>query len=72
VVVYVTVVSPLTGGFVTVFPCDQSRPVASNLNFPAGRTIPNAVVTKLSAGGVVCLYTSATTHLLVDVAGTLT
>jgi hypothetical protein len=72
VVLNVTAVAPFAAGFVTVFPCDQTRPTASNLNFPARRTIPNAVVTKLSAGGVVCLYTSATTNLIVDVAGTLT
>ena len=26
-------------GFLTVFPCDQPRPNASNLNFDAGSTI---------------------------------
>ncbi len=65
----VTVTEPATTGFVTVFPCGQSRPTASNLNFTAGQSIPNAVVAKLGEKGTICLFTSATTHLIVDVNG---
>ena len=56
-------------GYVTVYPCGQPVPTASNLNFVAGDTIPNAVVTSLGAGGKVCLFTFAPTHLIVDVNG---
>jgi hypothetical protein len=56
-------------GFVTVFPCGQPVPTASNLNFVAGDTVPNAVITKLGDGGRVCLFTYAPTHLIVDVNG---
>jgi alpha-tubulin suppressor-like RCC1 family protein len=65
----VTVTGPTGPGFVTVWPCGQARPLASNLNFTAGQTVPNAVLVKLGAGGAVCLYNSATTHLVVDVGG---
>jgi hypothetical protein len=65
----VTVTEPGEAGFVTVFPCDASLPMASNLNFAAGQTIPNAVIAKLSGDGRVCLYSSAPTHLVVDVDG---
>jgi alpha-tubulin suppressor-like RCC1 family protein len=65
----VTVTGPTAGGYVTAYPCGQPRPLASNLNFAAGQTLPNAVLVKLGAAGAVCLYTSATTHVLVDVAG---
>jgi hypothetical protein len=68
-VLNVTVTGPSGPGFVTVFPCGASRPLASNLNFTAGQTIPNAVVAKLGAAGKVCLYTDTTTHLIVDVNG---
>ena len=33
----------------TVFPCGQAVPEASNLNYRAGQTIPNAAVVKLDA-----------------------
>ncbi|MUH51886.1 MAG: hypothetical protein F2789_11835, partial [Actinobacteria bacterium] len=66
VVLNVTVTEPQTPGFVTVFPCGSAVPTASNLNFVAGQTVPNAVIAKLGTNGKVCLYTSAVTHLIVD------
>ncbi len=69
VVLNVTVVDPTAAGFVTVYPCGVTQPTASNLNFVAGQTIPNAVVTKVGAGGKICLYTNAPTGMIVDVAG---
>ena len=59
------------GGFVTVFPCG-SRPDASNLNFISGQTVPNSVISPLSATGTVCLYVYGTAHLLADVSGFFT
>ena len=64
----VTVTNPAAAGFVTVYPCGN-RPLASNVNFASGRTVPNAVVTPLSPGGDVCFYASANTDLLADVNG---
>ena len=69
VVLNVTVDAAREDGFVTVFPCDAPRPNASNLNYVAGITIPNAVVTRIGTDGTVCLYTFGATHLIVDVAG---
>ena len=63
-----TVTSPSGDGYVTVFPCG-SRPDASNLNFTADQTVPNAVITPISANGEVCFYSYAETHLLADVNG---
>ncbi|MER6593418.1 hypothetical protein ABT214_16510 [Micromonospora purpureochromogenes] len=38
----VTAVAPAAGGYVTVWPADQLRPMASNLNIEtAGQVIPN-------------------------------
>ncbi|MFT3852149.1 MAG: S8 family peptidase [Ilumatobacteraceae bacterium] len=65
----VTATEAQGSGFVTVYPCGQPLPTASNLNFKAGQTIPNAVITQIGAGGKVCLYTSAPTHLIVDIDG---
>jgi hypothetical protein len=68
-VLNVTANDAASAGFATVWPCGSGRPNASSLNFAEGATIPNAVITKLGAGGKVCFFTSATTHLIVDVNG---
>jgi hypothetical protein len=65
----VTAVQGAGPGWVTVFPCGAARPLASNLNFVAGQTVPNAVLSKVGADGAVCLFASAATHLVVDVNG---
>lgn len=67
-----TAVGADADGYVTAWPCDQSLPVVSNLNFSSGQTIPNAATVKLAADGSVCLFTTAMTHLLADVAGYFT
>ena len=65
----VTVVGALGSGYATVYPCGGVVPGASNLNFVAGQTVPNAVISKVGVGGKVCVYTSGATHLIVDVNG---
>lgn len=66
-VVNMTVTQPDTGGYVTVYPCNQTRPVASNINFTAGRTVANLALSPTDADGNICVYTSSSTHLVVDV-----
>ena len=68
-VLNVTVTEPQAPGYVTVFPCGGEPPTASNLNYVAGQSIPNAVVTKIGTGGKVCIFTQSTAHLIVDVNG---
>ena len=65
----VTVTEARDAGFLTVFPCGVAVPTASNLNYVAGGTVPNAVITKLGTGGKVCLFAQRTTHVVVDVNG---
>ena len=65
----VTVTEPAAPGFATVYPCGSTRPTASNLNFDAGATIPNAVITKIGTDGKVCIYASQPLQLVVDVNG---
>ncbi len=64
----VTATGSTQSGYVTVFPCDQPLPNASNLNFVAGTDVPNLVTVKLSPLGTVCLNTTGTTDLLADAA----
>jgi Leucine-rich repeat (LRR) protein len=65
----VTAVAPDAPGHLTVYPCGTERPLASNLNYTAGAVVPNAVLAKVGVGGKVCIYSKATTHLVVDVNG---
>jgi len=65
----VTAVDAVADGFVTVFPCGATQPNASNLNFTAGSTVPNAVIAKVGTADSVCIFVSQTTHLVVDVGG---
>ena len=69
VVLNVTVVQAGAAGYASVYPCGQAPPNASNLNFAAGETVPNAVVAKVGAGGKVCVFAEVPLDLLVDVNG---
>jgi Regulator of chromosome condensation (RCC1) repeat len=54
-VLNVTVDGPTANGYLTVWPCDAAQPNASNINFVRGQTIPNLVVSRISANGTVCI-----------------
>jgi hypothetical protein len=70
-VLNVTIVGPEAAGYATVWPCDQSQPNTSNLNFLAGQTVPNVVIMKPSLANTLCIYTDAAADVLVDVSGYL-
>jgi hypothetical protein len=70
VILNVIAVSPAGGGYLTVWPAGEPRPLASNLNFGPGQTVPNLVVAKVGAGGKVSIFNGGgTAHLVADVAG---
>ena len=69
VFVNVTAVNPDADGFVTVWNCDGPVPTVSALNYNPGAVIPNLVVAPVNANGTICLYTLASTDLLVDLLG---
>ena len=56
-------------GFVTAYPCETDRPLASNVNPRVGDPTPNSVVAPLLASRQVCLYVSVRTELVVDLTG---
>ena len=57
-------------GFLTVFPCDADRPLASNVNFYVrGQTASNHVTVAVDDDGMVCVYASTATHVVIDVEG---
>ncbi|HEX2782211.1 MAG TPA: hypothetical protein VHN36_01400, partial [Ilumatobacteraceae bacterium] len=69
VVLNVTVTETKGAGFVTVYPCDATQPTASSLNYITGQTVPNMVITKIGAGGLVCIFNTSPTQLIADVTG---
>jgi hypothetical protein len=69
VVLNVTATEAAIPGFITVFPCGTDQPTASNLNYVAGSTIPNLVIAQVGLTGKVCIFNSAPTHVVADLAG---
>ncbi len=70
VVLNVTVTNTTAAGFLTVFPGDAAQPLASDLNWTGGLTVPNLVVVKLGADGKVAIYNPAgSTDVIADVVG---
>ncbi|TMD48957.1 MAG: hypothetical protein E6I86_04935, partial [Chloroflexi bacterium] len=67
----VTVTEPTRPGYLTVYPSGVSRPLASNLNFDAGQTVPNLVVVKVGADGNIVVFngSNGTVEFIVDVTG---
>jgi hypothetical protein len=56
-------------GYLTAYPCGQSRPDASNVNFTATSIVANHAVVPLAADGTVCVFAYADSHVIVDVMG---
>ncbi|RPE32528.1 right-handed parallel beta-helix repeat-containing protein [Kitasatospora cineracea] len=66
----VTVTDPREDGHLTVYPHGGAAPNASNLNWPAGKTIPNLVTVPV-VDGKVSFYNASggTVHVIADLAG---
>ena len=69
VVLNVTVIQPLSDGFLTVHPCGPSTPTASNLNYSIGDIVANAVVVPVGDEGSVCFTSTGNTNMAVDIVG---
>jgi hypothetical protein len=67
----VTATEPASPGFVTIHPCADSVPNASNVNYDAaGTTVANFAIVRPNAAGLLCMFSLATAHLIADEAGT--
>jgi hypothetical protein len=71
VVLNVTVTDTvLSSSYLTVWPDGDAQPVASDLNWVQGRTVPNLVVVKVGPNGKIDLFNAAGfTQIVVDVVG---
>jgi hypothetical protein len=66
----VTVTGPTAGSFLTVWPSGEPRPLASSVNMVAGQTVPNMVLSRVGANGMISIFNnSGSTHVVVDVLG---
>jgi hypothetical protein len=61
-----TAVSPLGAGYMTLWP-GGTRPATSSINFTAGAVIANFAVTGTSNSDTVSIFSSTTTHVILDV-----
>ena len=69
VVLNVTATNTFASGYLTVYP-GGTRPLASNLNWTSGQTVPNLVIARLGSSGQITLYNFAgSTDVIVDVMG---
>ncbi|MEO5725323.1 MAG: fibronectin type III domain-containing protein, partial [Ilumatobacteraceae bacterium] len=64
----VTSTNATADGFITVYPCTTATEV-SNVNFSAGVSAANAVITPVSSTGEICFHVYAPTDIIVDVNG---
>ena len=67
----VTVTGPSAAGYLTAFASGRARPLASNLNFTAGQTVPNMVIAPVGTDGKVSFYNGApgSVHVVADLSG---
>jgi hypothetical protein len=70
VVVNLTVTGPTAPSFLTAWPTGTVRPLASNLNYVSGQTVPNLAILKVGSGGRISVYNAAgSAHVVIDVLG---
>ena len=70
VVMNVTATNTTSSGFITAWPSGTPQPLASNVNFLPGQTVPNLVTVKVGPNGKVNLFNSSgSTDVLADIAG---
>src|SRR5260370_27223462 len=70
IVLNVTATDTSQAGFLTVYPQGGSVPLASNLNFSAGQTVPNLVTVGLGSTGQITVYNGlGLVDIVLDVAG---
>ena len=69
-IINVTVTDTTAGSYLTIYPAGIPRPLASNLNWTAGRTVPNLVEVALGKDGALTAYNAlGNVNVIFDVAG---
>jgi hypothetical protein len=70
VMLNVTATDTTAASFLIVWPAGLPQPLASNLNWPPGKTVPNLVEVAVGAGGQISLYNGfGTVDVVLDMEG---
>ena len=69
VAINVTAVRPALNGYLTAYPCGTPRPNVSAVQAISGRPVAGMAVVPLGGAGTICIFSSITTHLVVDLFG---
>ena len=65
----VTATGATQDGYVTVWPCADTKPPTSSVNYAAGEDIPNTVIASPDQYGKLCLDSFTPVNLIVDLSG---
>ncbi|MCB9641439.1 MAG: N-acetylmuramoyl-L-alanine amidase [Myxococcales bacterium] len=65
----VTAAGPSKDGFITVYTDGSPRPNTSTLNYQQGISRANNALVQPSSNGKICIYTTASTHIILDITG---
>ncbi len=68
-VVNLTAANAVRPGYMTVFPCGEPVPNASNVNFLGGEARAVGAIVGLGQGRTICVVADTTVHVIVDVSG---
>jgi Cysteine-rich secretory protein family len=63
-----TVVDATNSGYITAFPCGE-LPSTSNVNYEATAAIANAAQLPLAGNGAICIFSTASAQVIIDVNG---
>ncbi len=69
VLVTVTATAPCADGYLTVYACGASIPLASNVNYRRGHDRANSAAVLLGADRHLCVYSYAPTDVVLDLSG---
>ncbi|NKB40246.1 MAG: hypothetical protein GKR86_04175, partial [Ilumatobacter sp.] len=68
-VINMVAVNPAAPGYLTVWPCSDSKPLASALNYETGENNANEFSIPIGDDGDICIYAFSATDVVVDVYG---
>jgi SpoIID/LytB domain protein len=62
-------VDSAAAGYLTVYPCGVARPLTSVVQARLGQVVSGSAIVPLGADGTFCLFSSVSTHVVVDLFG---
>lgn len=69
VIVNATAIKPDERGFLTIWDCSGTMPLAASLNYITGEIVGNELIVDLNDAGDFCVFTSTGTNLTIDAVG---